>query len=75
MKKCCEFAALERLCEAFDMCRIEIGVSLAARISPPRCMNSDRAHERAEHELPGNHPQVSVRFVNPASKTRAPSSR
>ncbi len=46
-----ELAALQGLGETLDVLEIEIGVGIGAGIAPPRGVNADRPHERAEPKL------------------------
>src|SRR5260370_20266045 len=46
-----EFAALERLREAFEMREVEIGIRESAGIAPGAGMDSRRPHEGGEPEL------------------------
>ena len=62
-----EPAALERLGETLEMLEVEIRVRIGARIAPPAGMDADRAHERAETQLPVGHwDLVSSRWKSPA---------
>src|SRR6266478_1587016 len=46
-----EFAAFERLREAFEMREVEIGIRKSAGIAPGASMDGGRPHEGAEPEL------------------------
>ena len=50
-EKCIEFGSLERLREALEIGKIEIGVRKGARIAPGAGVDGRRPHESAETQL------------------------
>ena len=65
-----ELSALERPREALEMLKVEIRVRVGARIAPPARMDSHRAHEGAEAQLPVGHWGPRLDWKSPAKPGR-----
>ena len=65
-----ELSALERPGETLEMLKVEVRVRVGARIAPPARMDSHRAHEGAEAQLPVGHWGPRLGWKSPAQAGR-----